>query len=222
MASRMNCVRQAVLLVIVLVAFVRSTPAAASIEGNVTLPSIVPASPGASTARYQVKTSGKIAPPEPPKAVVYLEGDFSKIPPRTDPVEMGQRNFQFGQSILVVQKGTKIDFPNYDDGYHNVFSYSKPKSFDLGRYRKDEKPASQVFDKTGVVKLYCEIHEHMKATILVVDTPFFTKTDAKGTYKLENLPAGKYTLKCWIDEKTLLEKPVELKEGETARVDFSK
>src|SRR3954453_3628901 len=110
----MNCVRQAVLLFIFFVVVIKPSHASSAIEGTVTLPSAVPTPPGASTARYQLKTTGKIAPPELPKAVLYLEGDFSKIPPRTEPVEMGQRNFQFGESILVVQKGTKIDFPNYD------------------------------------------------------------------------------------------------------------
>jgi plastocyanin len=216
----MNSFRATVLAIGVAIGLVNAAQAGASIEGTVALPKLGTAP--AFTARYQIKTSGKVAEPEPPKAVVYLEGDFSNLPAKTAPTEMGQRNFQFAHGILVVQKGTRVDFPNYDDDYHNVFSYSKPKRFDLGRYRKEEKPASQVFDKPGVVKLYCEIHEHMRATILVVDTPFFTKTDAKGAYKLTDLPSGKYTLKCWIDEKTSFERPVELKDGETVKIDFTK
>jgi hypothetical protein len=133
---------------------------------------------------------------------------------------MEQKHFQFAPGILPIQKGTSVEFPNLDDAYHNVFSYSKAKRFDLGRYRKDEKPAALVFDKPGVAKLYCEIHEHMRGTILVLDTPYFVKTDSSGKYRLDHLPTGKYTLKAWIDEKTVLEKPVELKDGDTIKVDF--
>lgn len=193
----------------------------ATIEGTVALPPAT-TSPSAAAAKYQINTSGTVAKPEPPEAVVYLEGNFGAPAPKQGTVEVAQKNFQFAPGILVIQKGTKVEFPNKDDDYHSVFSYSKPKRFDLGRYRKDEKPAAQLFDKTGVVKLYCEIHEHMRGTILVVDTPHFAKTDPKGVYKLENLPAGKYTLKCFLDEKTTLEKPVELKDGETLKVDFAK
>ena len=114
-----------------------------------------------------------------------------------------------------------MEFPNYDDDYHNVFSYSKTKRFDLGRYRKNEKPPGQVFEKVGVVKLYCEIHEHMRSTILVLDTPYFTKPESgTGRFALTNLPAGKHTLKLWIDEK-VVERPVELKDGETMTVNFN-
>jgi len=112
------------------------------------------------------------------------------------------------------------EFPNFDDEYHNVFSYSKSKRFDLGRYRKDEKPAVQVFDQPGVVRLRCEIHEHMRGTILVLDTPCFTKTDTNGVYRLENAPAGNFVLKAWVDEKTIYERSVEVKPGETLKVDF--
>jgi hypothetical protein len=123
------------------------------VEGSVKpiAPAVIPAS----SARYQIKASGPVAVPEPPKAVVYLEGDFSSLTNKPGVVRLGQKGFQFEQGLLPVQKGTVIEFPNLDDDYHNVFSYSKPRRFDLGRYKKDEKPASQRFDVPGVVKLYC-------------------------------------------------------------------
>ena len=100
------------------------------------------------------------------------------------------------------------------------FPIPNRNGFDLGRYRKDEKPAAQVFEQPGVVRLRCEIHEHMRGTILVVDTPCFTKTDTNGVYRLENAPAGNFVLKAWVDEKTIYERPVEVKSGETLKVDF--
>ena len=134
---------------------------------------------------------------------------------------MGQQNLKFLPAVLPVRKGTLVEFPNHDDFYHNVFSYSKPKRFDLGRYQKDEKPAAQLFDKAGVVRLNCEIHSQMRGTILVLDTPHFTRTDTNGNFRLENLPVGKFVLKAWLDEGHILERPVELRDGARLRVDFS-
>lgn len=198
----------------------RAALADATIEGVVQLPKATPSA--SSPARYQNKIQGEVGPPDPPAAVVYLEGNFPASPATNPPsVRMEQKRFQFAPGVLPIQKGTSVEFPNLDDAYHNVFSYSKTKRFDLGRYRKDEKPAALVFDKPGVVKLYCEIHEHMRGVILVLDTPYFVKTDATGKYRLEHLPAGRYMLKAWLDEKTILERPVELKDGEVAKVEFS-
>lgn len=94
-----------------------------------------------------------------------------------------------------------MEFPNEDDDYHNVFSYSKVRRFDLGRYRKDEASAGMVFDKIGVVRLFCDIHEHMRGAILVLTTPHFVVTRPDGSFKLSDLPAGQFKLKVWIDEK---------------------
>ncbi len=133
---------------------------------------------------------------------------------------MGQRNAQFTPGVLPIMLGSTVEFPNQDDFYHNVFSYSKTKRFDLGRYRKNERAATQTFDKPGVVTLRCEIHEAMRGTILVLETPFFVRTDAAGRYRLEGLPAGRYVLKAWVNEKTTLEHAVELREGSATHVDF--
>jgi hypothetical protein len=103
-----------------------------------------------------------------------------------------------------------------DNTYHNVFSFSPTKRFDLGRYRPDERPVpSQVFDKPGLVTLRCDIHEHMRGLILVLDTPYFVTSGPDGSFRLGGLPAGHYTLKAWISSKTTLEKPVDLKGGTT-------
>jgi len=187
----------------------------ARIEGTVALGSAGPKP--APVSRYQAKTP--VGPPEPVSAVVYLEGNFPHAS-TTNSVEMGQKNYQFTPGVLPIQKGSTITFPNFDDDYHNVFSFSKAKRFDLGKYRKDERPASQKFDEAGVVKLFCEIHEHMRGTILVLDTPYFVKTDKDGKFALENLPAGSFKLKAWLDEKMVLEKTVDLVDGKTVRVEF--
>ncbi|MDB6039356.1 MAG: hypothetical protein JWM99_3197 [Verrucomicrobiales bacterium] len=188
------------------------------IEGRVKLPP--PSTNPANAARYKIKASGPVAVPEPPKAVVYLEGNVVNSTNKPGTVRVGQKGFQFEQGLLPIQKGTVVEFPNFDDDYHNVFSYSKVKRFDLGRYKKDEKPASQKFDRPGVVKLYCEIHEHMRSTILVLDTPYFQKTDAEGKFHLGNIPAGHYKLKAWLDEDKVLEQDVEVKESQITQANF--
>ncbi|SPE55548.1 conserved exported hypothetical protein [Verrucomicrobia bacterium] len=190
-----------------------------AIEGVVRLP---PAPPAAvMPTPYQNNIIGQVSAPEPPTAVVYLEGQFPASHTTNPPVaKMEQKHYQFAPGLLPIQTGTAVEFPNLDDGYHNVFSYSKPKRFDLGRYRKDEKPPVLVFDKPGVIKMFCEIHQHMRGTILVLDTPYFAKTDRQGNYRLEHLPPGKYVLKAWLDEKTVWQRPVELTDGARLRVDF--
>jgi plastocyanin len=193
----------------------------AIVEGTVQLPRATPVVPN--TAHYQNKIVGEVGPPDPPVAVVYLEGDFAISSSTNAPsVKMEQRHYQFAPGTLAIQKGTSVEFPNLDDAYHNVFSYSRAKRFDLGRYRKEEKPAALTFDKPGVVKLYCEIHEHMRGTILVLDSPYFVKTDPAGKFRIEHLPRGKFTLKAWINEKTVLAKPVDLKDGGVVKIDFSR
>lgn len=190
--------------------------AQATIEGQV---SAIPQPPPAPMGRYQLK-AGQLAAPAKPVAVVYLEGapGTSRSSPTVS--VMGQRGYQFEHHVLPIQTGTRVEFPNHDEDYHNVFSLSKVKRFDLGRYRMGENPPALVFDKPGVVRLYCEIHQHMRGVILVLDTPHFVTTSPDGKYRLKGLPAGSYTLKAWLDEKTVLSSPVTLKAGQTLRMDF--
>lgn len=170
--------------------------------------------------RYEIVTRGGVLSTEPPVAVVYLDGSFSK-PASQSTKQVVQKNLTFVPSLLPVQVGTRVEFPSLDDTYHNIFSYSPAKRFDLGRYRPDERPIpSQVFDTPGLVTLRCDIHEHMRALILVLDTPYFVMTDTDGRFRLRGLPSGRYTLKAWINSKTTRERPVELKNSETLHVDF--
>jgi len=193
-------------------------PGQAVIEGHVELPKTKSAP--VMNKRYEIVTKGGVVSTNPPVAVVYLEGSFPDNGVR--PVkQMNQKDYTFVPGLLAVQTGTKVEFTNQDDAYHNVFSFSPAKRFDLGRYRPDEKPVpSQVFDKPGMVTLRCDIHEHMRGLILVLDTPHFTTTGVDGTYKLTGLPAGHYKLKAWIDSRKTLEHEVDLKGGGTLHVNF--
>jgi plastocyanin len=191
--------------------------AQAAVEGKVELPQ--PSAESVMIQRYQNAAEAPTGPPDPPMAVVYLEGDFSKTP-AAHAASMAQKNINFAPNLLPIRVGTTVDFPNLDDTYHNVFSYSKTKRFDLGRYRKDETPASVLFDKPGVVTLHCEVHGSMRGTILVLDTPFFQKSDAQGMYRLRGLPGGHYVLRAWVSESDVRSREVDLKPGTTLHIDF--
>jgi plastocyanin len=203
----------------VVVAFLPTlSQAAAKIEGRVQLPKsrVAPVM----NKRYEVVSKGGIVGTNPPLAVVYLEGTFP--PAASQPTQQViQKDYTFVPLLLPVRLGTRVEFPNHDDAYHDVFSYSTVKRFDLGRYRPEEKPVpSQVFDTPGLVTLRCDIHEHMRGLILVVDTPHFVVTDEDGRFQLNGLPAGNFTLKVWMNSKTTLERPVELKADAVLQVDF--
>lgn len=198
------------------------TPAAclgqATIEGRVELPKSHFA-PVASE-RYEIVSKAGVLATYPPRAVVYLQGDFPK-PSALPTKQVAQKDFAFAPALLPIEVGTKVEFPNLDDTYHNIFSYSPAKRFDLGRYPPGEKPTPfQVFDKAGLVTLRCDIHEHMRGLILVLDSPYFTITDAAGHYRLTNLPAGHFIVKAWVDSKTTRERQVDLKSSAVLQVNF--
>ena len=202
----------------VLVLLPISVLAQATAEGRVELPKSHSAPVVAK--RYEIVTRSGVLSTQPPLAVVYLVGSFPK--PSSPPAkQVAQKDLTFVPSLLPVQVGTRVEFPNLDDTYHSIFSYSPAKRFDLGRYRPEERPIpSEVFDTPGLVTLRCDIHDHMRGLILVLDTPYFVVTAADGRFRLSRLPAGHYTLKAWIDSKTTRERPVQLTGGETLHVDF--
>lgn len=134
----------------------------------------------------------------PRDVVVYLEGPNAQIEPRPSAgkPQLKQINQAFEPHVLGVPVGTTVDFPNGDLVYHNVFSYSKTKKFDLGYYGKG-KSKQVTFDKPGVVQVFCDIHSTMSAYVLVVDSPFVTQPDENGVYVFPDLPNGTYTLRIW-------------------------
>ena len=190
----------------------------ATIEGTVQLPKTHFAP--VENERYDIVSKAGVLATNPPHAVVWLAGDFpssKSLPVKT----IAQKDLAFRPPLLAIEVGTKVEFPNEDDTYHNIFSYSPAKRFDLGRYPPEEKPPpSELFNKPGLVTLRCDIHEHMRGLILVLATPHFTITDAKGQFRLTNLPAGHYVLKAWLDSKTTLEHPLDLQPGAALHVNL--
>jgi plastocyanin len=109
---------------------------------------------------------------------------------------LDQRNETFVPHVLAITAGTTVDFPNSDPTYHNVFSLSRTKSFDLGRYAEGHSK-SILFDTPGIVRVFCDIHSHMNAWILVFAHRFFAMTDDDGRYRIEGIPAGVYNVRVW-------------------------
>ena len=206
------------LFLLIALVFANNAVAQAIIEGHVELPKTKSAP--VMNKRYEIVAKSGVLATNPPLAVVYLEGVFPKaeVPAVA---QMIQKDLTFSPSLLPIRLGTKVEFPNEDEAYHNIFSYSAPKRFDLGRYRADERPVPfQVFDTPGLVTLRCDVHEHMRALILVLDTPHFVLTDPAGNFRLTGIPPGRYVLKAWINSKTTLEQPVELAADTVAQLNF--
>jgi len=157
-----------------------------------------------------------------PRSVVYLEsaprGAFEQSEPGH--AVLDQRNETFVPHVLAITTGTVVDFPNSDRIYHNVFSLSKTKRFDLGRYPVGH--SKQVrFDQPGIVRVFCDIHSHMNAFILVFSHPFFAVTDADGRYRIDNVPPGNYGVIAWNEGVSSESRPAAVPDGGVAELDFT-
>ena len=132
------------------------------------------------------------------RAVVYLETAPSSAfeEPRVKRARIDQRNETFVPHLLAITVGTTVDFPNNDITYHNVFSFSKAKPFDLGRYAAG-RSKSVTFDQPGIVRVFCDIHSHMSAFVLVFSHRFFAVTDDRGNYVIDDVPPGTYVVSVW-------------------------
>jgi plastocyanin len=175
-----------------------------------------PAQPRVGAIRGRVDIRRVVIPPErrpnpadlgtpPPReipdlrrAVVYLETAPAAALESREPgrARMDQRNETFLPHVLAIDQGTLVDFPNNDATYHNVFSLSKTRKFDLGRYARG-KSKSVRFDRPGVVRIFCDIHSHMSAFVLVFSHPYYAKAEVDGRYRIDNVPPGTYTVSAW-------------------------
>jgi plastocyanin len=142
--------------------------------------------------------AGPRRPVEFRPAVVYLvsaPGGAFELP-EPGRATMDQRDQAFVPHVLAITVGTLVDFPNTDVTFHNVFSLSKTKAFDLGRYSRGRSKSVR-FDRPGVVQVFCDIHSHMSAYILVFAHRYFAVTDASGRFAINVVPPGTYTLAVW-------------------------
>jgi plastocyanin len=155
------------------------------------------------------------------RVVIYLEGPSpaGDNPVNPEPARIAQLNRRFSPDLLVVPVGSTVSFPNMDPIFHNVFSLSKPKSFDLGSYDKGE-TREVVFPKPGVVDLYCRLHPNMAATIVVTPNRWYARSDRSGQFRIEDVPPGKYTVVAWHRAAGFFRKSIVVESGHDSVVDF--
>jgi plastocyanin len=170
---------------------------------------------------HQPGGAGPRLVPDLRHGVVYLDsapqGAFEDRPPRR--AVMDQRDEMFVPHVLAVMVGSTVDFPNNYRTFHNVFSLSRPKRFDLGRYAAG-RSRSVRFDRPGVVRVFCDIHAHMNAFILVFSHPFFQVTDAQGRFRLDAVPPGTYTIVGWYEGEARVSRTVTVPPGGTVDLEL--
>jgi plastocyanin len=150
------------------------------------------------------------------QTVVYLTGFKTKTPHAIK--EISQKNKRFIPYILPVVAGQRVSFPNLDKIYHNVFSISPLATFDLGQYKGADPAKSVIFENYGVVPIYCNIHPEMIAYAVVLENSAFALTDKQGDFRIDNLPAGTYTINAWRPKTKRVNQTIVIQAGQPAEV----
>jgi len=199
------------------------TVATGTIRGTVTLPASAPgrrpsvSRPGGTSAADREQDAL-----DRQTSVLYLDnmprgmaGEFVERKARLD-----QRGQRFVPHIVAIGVGGTVDFPNSDPFFHNVFSLSDVRSFDLGRYATGKSKVVR-FDKAGVVRVFCDIHAHMSAFIFVFAHPYFSVTDGIGRYRIDGVPPGTHTLVLWNETIEPESRQVTVPDGGEVEVNFT-
>lgn len=156
------------------------------------------------------------------RVVIYLEGSAPAgvVPASAAPVpQVAQLDRRFSPDLLVVPAGATVSFPNKDPIFHNIFSLSKAKSFDLGSY--DQGQSRKVaFPRAGIVDVYCHLHPNMEATIVVTPNRWYARADGSGQYRIPDVPPGQYTVVAWHKYAGFFRKSITIESGHDAVADF--
>ena len=152
--------------------------------------------------------------------VVYIDGITAQKPPQPQVKTITQKGVTFIPGVMPVMVGTIIEWPNQDEIFHNVFSISEAKQFDLDLYRSPEIKRVP-FDKPGRVDVFCSIHTTMSCVILVLENPWFALSDTRGHYSITNVPPGTYKLKAWHERLPTVTKDVVVTAEGEVKVDFT-
>jgi len=218
--------RRSILFLATLIAFATAAsggqPETGTVAGKVTLTTKIKGAALPSTAypTRAVGTHDTRSIPEIRNVVVYLAGITFRGTLAPTRAELRQEHETFLPHVVAIARGSTVDFPNDDPIFHNVFSLSSAAAFDLLRYPQGQSRSRQ-FNKAGIVKVYCHIHSHMSATILVLDHPYFEIPQVDGTFELPNVPAGQYTVVGWHERVGERRVPVRVERGKTATVELS-
>jgi plastocyanin len=154
----------------------------------------------------RVTMYGGANPADGVSAVVWLLpiGQPVGDPPELSPMHsvLRQKNKAFEPHLLVVTKGSTVDFPNLDPWFHNVFSLFNGKKFDLGLYETGAMPTVH-FEQEGVSYIFCNIHPEMSAVVVVVPTPYFVVAGKNGEFTIPDVPPGRYMFHVWSENSSV-------------------
>ena len=168
-----------------------------------------PEPPARKVAEKTATVSGKVQGPARDEVYVYVQNVHgASVHGKT--IEIAQKDKQFVPAVAVVQRGTKVTFPNFDAVYHNVFSPGPPHAFDLGSYRAGEAPRAVEMTSPGVVELYCNMHSKMHASVLVVPNSLWTRVGADGSFRIDNVPVGNRKIVAWSPKTKPSDQSVEV------------
>jgi plastocyanin len=191
-----------------------------TIAGTVRL--VMPTAPPIPSGVYP---SRRVSRPLPREAEIANVVVFVKDAPRAAELPattatIVQKDEAFVPRTVAITRGSTVEFPNEDPFFHNVFSLSRGATFDLGRYPKGE-TRSRTFRTAGLVKVYCHIHSHMSASIMVFDHHLFRIPASDGSFSLGELPPGTYEVSAWHERIGESTQTVRVDAGRTVRVEFA-
>ncbi len=186
--------------------FVVGPALAGTVDGRIHVPDPAPPVPNADLyGKYGQHNHHAANAAEPASAGVVVLTAETPLPYREmEPPVINQVGLVFEPSVVALQAGNSAEFLNSDPVFHNVFSLSPNKRFDLGRYSRGSSKRV-TFEKPGIVRFFCDIHPEMAGVIVITDSPYYAVTDADGRYHIEDVPPGVYTVQVWTEGMTSLQ-----------------
>ncbi len=166
---------------------------------------------------FQKKLFGKLKKKKDMSGVVVYITGFKNEAPEEVP-DIVQKDKKYSPDILPVVAGQKVRFPNYDKIYHNVFSISPIKPFDLGQYKGKEPPKLVTFEKPGLVPIFCNIHPQMITYVVVLENNAYAMTDKDGTFQIGNVPPGTYNVNAWLPQAKRVSQEIVVQPGQKTEI----
>ena len=177
-----------------------------------------PLRPGAYPSRRVTKPAPTVS--EIANVIVFVADAPADQAPASARASIGQRDETFSPRVVAIARNSVVEFPNFDPFFHDVFSLSRAATFDLGRYPQGQ-TRERLFSKPGIVKVFCNIHSDMSATLMVFDHRLFAMPLPDGAFTINDVPVGTWKLSAWHERIGDTTKTVRVLAGETARVEFT-